>query len=255
MPRDAAKDEYGSQAPMAMMVSVVSVMGRDARLWIKGIRRVLIIWTIRVWVRSDSTNQPVWKSFAKASFCMKRQCRIDVGAALEEEPHQGEGGIVEDGAHRPDKHHKSLDIGDVPFQGPGDLLVIHIVHGDACLGEIVQEVIDEHLHRPHGQEGQQVACADDAEHVSEVGACTHADILDDVREDPSSFDDPLVKDKQALLQEHDVCGLLRDVDARVYRDADVRRLESRRIVDAVSHKADHVAVRAQVADNLLLLRR
>jgi hypothetical protein len=59
MPRAAAKDEYGSQAPMAMMVSVVSVMGRDALLWMKGIRLVLMIWTIRVWVRSDSTNHPV----------------------------------------------------------------------------------------------------------------------------------------------------------------------------------------------------
>jgi len=59
MPSVAANGEYGSQAPIAMMVSVVNVMGMDARLPMKGILLVLMIWTINVCVKSDSTNHPV----------------------------------------------------------------------------------------------------------------------------------------------------------------------------------------------------
>ena len=44
---------------MAMTTSVVSVMCREARLPKKGIRLVRMMWTIRVWVSSDSTNHPV----------------------------------------------------------------------------------------------------------------------------------------------------------------------------------------------------
>ena len=43
MPSDAANGEYGSQAPIAIIVSVVTVMCMDARLPMKGIRRVLIM--------------------------------------------------------------------------------------------------------------------------------------------------------------------------------------------------------------------
>ena len=34
------------------------------RDWMNGIRLVRITWMIRVWVISDSTNQPVWNSAA-----------------------------------------------------------------------------------------------------------------------------------------------------------------------------------------------
>ena len=55
----AEHGEYGSQAPMATTPKVVRVMWTEARLPKKGSFLVLMIWTIRVWVRSDSTNQPV----------------------------------------------------------------------------------------------------------------------------------------------------------------------------------------------------
>jgi len=43
----------------AMTSNVVNVIVLLARLWKNGMRWVRMIWTIRVWVRSDSTNQPV----------------------------------------------------------------------------------------------------------------------------------------------------------------------------------------------------
>ena len=39
--------------------AVAAINGQLARLWRKGIRLVRMTWIMRVWVMSDSTNQPV----------------------------------------------------------------------------------------------------------------------------------------------------------------------------------------------------
>jgi len=44
---------------MAMMMRVVMVRCVEARLPKSGMRLVRIMWTISVWVSSDSTNHPV----------------------------------------------------------------------------------------------------------------------------------------------------------------------------------------------------
>jgi hypothetical protein len=49
-----------------MMTAVVTISGQLAQLCRKGIRLVRMTWIIRVCVQSDSTNQPVWKSDARA---------------------------------------------------------------------------------------------------------------------------------------------------------------------------------------------
>ena len=51
--------EKGSQAPMAMMIAVVTVNGQLAQLCRNGMRLVRMMWMMSVWVSSDSTNQPV----------------------------------------------------------------------------------------------------------------------------------------------------------------------------------------------------
>src|SRR5450759_5030293 len=55
-----AKGETVSQAPTATMITDVRMRGQLARLSMKGILLVRITWMISVWVKSDSTNQPVW---------------------------------------------------------------------------------------------------------------------------------------------------------------------------------------------------
>lgn len=57
----------GSTKPISMMDRVITMTGREARLWIKGIYLVRIIWTTKVWVRRPTTNQPDWKSGAWSS--------------------------------------------------------------------------------------------------------------------------------------------------------------------------------------------
>ena len=46
------------------MTAVVTVSGQLAQLCRKGILLVRMTWMMSVCVRSDSTNQPVWKSDA-----------------------------------------------------------------------------------------------------------------------------------------------------------------------------------------------
>src|ERR1035437_224270 len=57
-----AKGETVSQEPAPTMIREVMISGQLARLSKKGILLVRMTWMIRVWVKSDSTNQPVWNS-------------------------------------------------------------------------------------------------------------------------------------------------------------------------------------------------
>ena len=63
-----------------------------------------------------------------------------------------------------------------------------------------------------------------------------------------------VQDAQAGLEQDDVGRVLRDVDGRRDRDADVRRVERRRVVDAVAQEADDVAAALERQDDPVLLR-
>ena len=54
-----AKGETVSPAPTATMITEVRISGQLAQLWMNGSLFVRMIWMINVWVKSDSTNQPV----------------------------------------------------------------------------------------------------------------------------------------------------------------------------------------------------
>src|SRR5659263_330295 len=65
-PSVSASGETVSQPPTVTMTSEVAISGQLARLSMNGILLVRITWMISVWVKIDSTNQPVWNS---AGFC------------------------------------------------------------------------------------------------------------------------------------------------------------------------------------------
>ena len=66
-----------------------------------------------------------------------------------------------------------------------------------------------------GRKGRKIARPEDAEHISEIGACTHADVFDNIRKNLPSLDDALLKDEKAFLEEYDVGGFLGNVGGRV----------------------------------------
>jgi hypothetical protein len=53
---------YGSAIPITQMMIVVVMRALLARLSKNGILAVLMMWIIKVCVRRDSTNHPVWNS-------------------------------------------------------------------------------------------------------------------------------------------------------------------------------------------------
>ena len=104
-----------------------------------------------------------------------------------------------------------------------------------------------------GRNGRKIGPAHHAEHVSEVGAGAHLDVLDDVAEDLPALDDAVLQHEEAFFEEDDVGRLLGDVDRGVDGDAHVGRLHREHIVDAVAHEADDVPLGPQRLDDLLLL--
>ena len=164
--------------------------------------------------------------------------------------------VVEQRADGPDEQHETPDVADVPLPGLLQVLLVDVVGGDRGLRKIVEQVVEQNLDRSHRQERQKGAGAEHAEHVAEVRARAHLDVLDDVAEHPAAFDDPLLQDQQVLLQQNDVRGFLGDVHRRVHGYADVRGLQRRAVVDAVAEEADDVPFQMQRFDHArLLLRR
>src|SRR6266545_7856755 len=57
-PRTSARGEKGSRTPIATQVNVATARGVLGVLWKNGTRRVRMAKMIRLWIASDSTNQP-----------------------------------------------------------------------------------------------------------------------------------------------------------------------------------------------------
>ena len=58
---------------------------------------------------------------------------------------------------------------------------------------------------------------------------------------------------QIMLQQNEIGRFLGDIDGAIDRNADIRRVESRRIVDAVAEISNHIAGRAQRTDDAFFL--
>ena len=127
--------------------------------------------------------------------------------------------------------------------------------GNAQLGDVVQEVVEQDLSGQQRQEWQQRRRDRHAQHVAEVGARAHQHVLGDVAETASTFDHAAVHRRQALFEQDDVGGCLGDVHAVRHGDADVRGVQRRRVVDPVADIAHHVPVALQGADQAVLLGR
>src|SRR6266404_4112648 len=73
------------------------------------------------------------------------------------------------------------------------ILLVDPIGGNADLRDVVEQVVDQHLDGRHRQEGQEIAAAHHAEHVPEVRAGAHLDVLDDVSEDPAPLEDAVLE--------------------------------------------------------------
>ena len=59
-------------------------------------------------------------------------------------------------------------------------LMVHVVPGDRCLRQIIEHVLGDQLDGQHGQKREQGAGSYHTEHIPEIAAGSHFDVLDDV---------------------------------------------------------------------------
>ena len=138
--------------------------------------------------------------------------------------------------------------------GRRDELVVDVVRWDSDLGKIVEDVVEEDLRWEHRQERKEHRCSCHAEHVSEVRACPHEQVLHDVAERLAPLEDPGVQDIEPRLEEDDVGGIARDVDCAHDGDADVGGVQRGGVVDAVAQEGDDVAAVLECEDDPIFLR-
>src|ERR1035437_6793783 len=111
---------------------------------------------------------------------------------MEHPEEYSEGEEIIDRADGTDDHHELANEPNLPSLGPVQQGRINIVAGDTDLGNVIEEIVQQYLSRQHGQEWQEQRCPSHAEHVAEVRARAHDDVLHDVGKGAPSFVYPVV---------------------------------------------------------------
>src|SRR5207247_7593226 len=115
-----------------------------------------------------------------------------------------EGQKVINGADGTNVNHEVANELDIPMARLSDEAWVHVVGRNRYLGEIIQKIVEQDLSRQHRQERKKNRCRRHAGHVAEVRARAHQQILHNVAEGFTSFDDSLMKDVKAALQQDNV---------------------------------------------------
>ena len=106
-----------------------------------------------------------------------------------------------------------------------------------------------------GRKRQKNRRASHAEDIAEVRTRAHEQILHHVPEGFSAFDDAVVEDAQAGLDENHVGGITGHVGCTRYGNAHIGRVQRRRIVNTVAHEADGMPGVFESQENPVLLCR
>src|SRR5476651_927064 len=170
-------------------------------------------------------------------------------------PHQGEGRDVEDRRGRPDPDHETPDVFSVPLAWFAQVFLVHLVPRQGQLGDVVHQVLQQQMDCQHRQERYYRSGYQHREHVAEVGAGRHVQVLHDVAERFAAFEYAFFQHHQALLEQDDVRRLLGDVRAAVHGNAHVCVTQGWGIVDAVAQETHGVAIRLQGLEHPGFLQR
>ena len=172
---------------------------------------------------------------------------------VEDEQQEAESQKVEYRAYWPQHQHEVADEPHVPMLRPLGDLAVDLVHWDRHLGDGVEQVVEQYLHRQHRQERQDQRRARHREHIPEIRAHRHHDEFHDIAERSAPFDDAPIQRAEILLQQDDVGRVLGDINRAVDGYADVGSVQRWGVVDAVAEKADDMAAVLQTKDDPVLL--
>jgi hypothetical protein len=133
------------------------------------------------------------------------------------------------------------------------LCITRWVERDRHLGYVVENIVKQDLGVQHREKRQKQRRGGHAGHVAEVGAGPHRDVLQNIVERASPLQHAGMQHMQVVPQRDDVSRFLGHIDRRVHRQADIGRMERRRVVDAIAKIADHMAARLERQDDPVLL--
>ena len=174
---------------------------------------------------------------------------------MKQQEQRGEGQQVEDRADEPEDNHVAPDLRDVPALRVCHALNVDAVGRDGHGRHVGEKVVEQDLFREERQERQERRRERHTDHVPEVRARRDHDVLERVCERAAPIFHPRAQHVEVALQQDDVRALACDVHSLIDRDADVGRMQCRRVVDPVAEVADRVPrVLQREHDAFLLLR-
>jgi len=138
-------------------------------------------------------------------------------------------------------------------RGLSTIFRVNIIAGDGHGRDIGKEIIEQDLRGEHGQKCQGHRSPSHAKHIAEVGADRREDVFDRVGKGDTAFINTFTQDGQIFLEQNKVSRFFSHIHSRIHRDAYVRSVQSRRIVDTIAHIADHMLGLLQREDDALFL--
>ena len=181
-PSAPASGVHGNAKPTLSVASAVITSARLGRLR-NGLPMVRMTNRTSVCVASDSTNQP------------DMEHRLDRHESTRKQHEERQ--EIEHRADRPDEQHEVADDPHVPSLRPAEEAVVHVVGRNRELGEVVEKVVEEDLRRQHRQERQEHRCRRHAEHVAEVRAGAHQQVLHHVAGRTPALEDAAMQHAEA----------------------------------------------------------
>ena len=131
--------------------------------------------------------------------------------------------------------------------------MIDPVGGNGHFRKIGQDIRQQDLLRQQREKRQEQRGPGHAEHVAEIRAGGHKHIFQRIGEGHAALANALHQHAQIMLQQNEIGRFLGDIDGAIDRNADIRGVERRGIVDTVAQISDDIPGRAQRTDDAFFL--
>ena len=129
-----------------------------------------------------------------------------------------------------------------------------MVEGNAGLGEVIEQIVQQNLYRQHRQKWQKDTGAKHAEHVAKGRTSAHLDVFSHIAKGSPSLQYPSTQHLQIFCQQNNIGGFLGNVHRRIHRQAQIRFPQGGGVIDAITHKSHHMAALAQQGNDAGLLQ-
>src|SRR3569832_2115692 len=172
---------------------------------------------------------------------------------LHQREQRGEGQEVEHRTQLTEGEHEIADRAYIPVIGLAQPIAVDPVARNEHRLDVGEKIVEQYLLGEQRQKRQKQGRERHADHVAEVGAGGGEDVFDGVGEGVAALLDATAQHVEVVREQHEVGRGLGHVHGLVHRDADVRLVQGRRVVDAVAEIAHDMAGLAPRANDAFLL--